>query len=769
MKFDTLAQEATSVGGIKGNNVSIDNSNINFIVTILSTNLYSKPIQSFIRETVSNAWDSHIEAGITEPVLLELGKDSEGNYFCRIQDFGVGLSPERFDTVYRNIGSSTKRSDNTQIGGFGIGRFSALAYSDVVHVTSNYDGTKYKYIMYKDGNSISIDLLHEQPTTDRNGVEVQVELKDYRDVDNFYSAIKEQLVYFENLYFVDNTGTNGDRNQEEFNNFHIKKYNNFLVNDLDSSSNIDLVLGKVRYPLRISNLSKGYSHYIEEYPISLIFNIGDLEVTPNREEILYSNKNIEKIQTVLDEALLELDEFFKLHTEKDFTVISEYIEALKNSQKAPLMEIDGEERVMIKINSGESKITFNGIAYKKKHFEEMYNHIMASVIVPISYQLSNGKLNYINYNYSLNAVKSSFSKIYIGDVAELANISKTYIRETLENGSLFIHTNRDVRFFYKKLVKKIEDYCSGHYNNLHFDIDIIKVIIKSIAPNILNIRKFNDRSVPITYIEAKKAEDKARRALRKGAGIDWSENVNINELRLAERGNSNISTTSVTYKLDMLKKKYRKITVFADKGDIKLKTFYSLLLNKTSTEIDFIEVAPTRQKLLSNFDNFVNLEKFMNTDYKIIRQIGTAKLIEEKIPHIHDLYKNKSSLAKISTKLYNAVDELSSYCKGYLNNKTNKLEGNLIDEIYELCQKENYFDIEMEATLNINLDMLVKAESLLLFVDKGSYSGGIPDNRINLAVDYILARKLFRPDVSSVVKLKKETILNIKEDEDIKA
>lgn len=773
MKFDTKEKDAEVIGDIKSNAVSIDTSNINFIVTILSTNLYSKPIESFIRETVSNAWDSHVEAGITEPVILELNKDTEGNYSCRVQDFGVGLSPERFNDIYRNIGSSTKRNSNNQIGGFGIGRFSALAYSDVVHITSNFDGIQYKYMMYKDGNSISIDLLHEEETEERNGVSVQLELKNNVDIANFYNAIKKQLVYFENLYFVDNTES-GFIPNNEFNSFHIKKYDDFLVNSLDNNTRtIDLVLGKVRYPLRIEALTKKYPAYVSQYPISLKFEIGDLEVTPNREELSYSQKNIEKIELVLDSAIEKIDEIFEAHSNKDFDNLTDYTDAIRDSHAAPLLEVDGEKLVYIKIPSDELKVTLNGKKYAKKNFLKLYDYIMGTVYgVPYNYTLSYDKLVYGNSTMSLNTLKDLINHYYICDVSTLNAMSKSYIRDKFVNNTKFVSPNISMRHQLRFYFKKVKEYSKkGNYNDVYYDGEIVKTIIKLLLLNLKNLKKFSDANVPQSFIDQKKADAKAKRALYKNAGVDWTQNINIDELRTTTRGTNNVTTDTSTHSLSDVKKKYTKLTVYGEKGSTKLRALFNITRGN-STRVNLIEVAPLRMKLIKDFQNFVNIEDIMNVKYKLIRQIATAKLIEETLPYLSELATIEKALGKISTNLQTVVTELNDYKQTYLSGKFSikSSETLLIDDIYKLCQDNNYFDEDMKATLNNNLELLKSAQAILMFAAKEghSYEKKISDDKINLVVDYILARKLFRPDIPAVFKLKQETIFNIKKDEDNK-
>lgn len=114
-----LSHEAEYIGNVEENRVGIDRENIDFITTLLTSNLYSNPLESFLRETVANAYDSHIEAGNDEHILLVITRTEYSKYTISVRDYGVGVSPERFDQIYRNIGSSTKRESNEYIGAFG--------------------------------------------------------------------------------------------------------------------------------------------------------------------------------------------------------------------------------------------------------------------------------------------------------------------------------------------------------------------------------------------------------------------------------------------------------------------------------------------------------------------------------------------------------------------------------------------------------------------------------------------------------------------------
>lgn len=119
MVINSQQSDVELIGDIQEFKTSVDPKNLDFITTLLSSNLYSNPEQSFIRETVSNAWDSHVEAGTTDtPIIIKFAYGDDG-YNISIRDFGTGLSPERFKEIYCNIGSSTKRGSNEFIGGFG--------------------------------------------------------------------------------------------------------------------------------------------------------------------------------------------------------------------------------------------------------------------------------------------------------------------------------------------------------------------------------------------------------------------------------------------------------------------------------------------------------------------------------------------------------------------------------------------------------------------------------------------------------------------------
>ena len=79
-----------TIGETKEYKTTIDIENLDFIATLLSSNLYSNPEESFIREIVSNGWDSHVEANNTDtPILVRCKKNANYTYNITIRDYGT--------------------------------------------------------------------------------------------------------------------------------------------------------------------------------------------------------------------------------------------------------------------------------------------------------------------------------------------------------------------------------------------------------------------------------------------------------------------------------------------------------------------------------------------------------------------------------------------------------------------------------------------------------------------------------------------------------
>lgn len=773
------------VGDIENNKVSIDTKNIDFIITILSTNLYSSPINSFIRETVSNAWDSHVEAGVDKPVVIEIFTNTEGQHFCKIQDFGVGISEERFNNIYRNIGSSTKREDNSQIGGFGIGRFSALAYSDVVIIESNYNGENFKYQMYKDGNSISIDLLYKNTTSNPNGVSITVPIKNSTDVESFVEAIREQLSFFENLYVdVSNYDNNNYKYEnikykvETFNKSVIKKFNNFSINtSKNPASGIKLLLGKVVYPLSFSELPVVPDESVQTWGISLHFDIGELEVTPNREQILYSSKNIDIISKKLTLAIEEVNEMAK-NKSLDFTSLSKYFLAISSRPKIDILEnvdIDGIYELVLQ-KDNKNLYTYQGKSYNTKNFKDLFTIVTHHIVTtgPFYFIDSNNNKIYLTSNkaFTLNDLKNNFEHLVQAKFSELNNYSKAYLREKTDYKYILpVYTLTDLKRGISKLkssVKKsIEE--SNKYslssNTKVYDEKILNVILKSFLKNLVKVPVFSNNLVPQSFIDEKKALQKLN---RNKTTVDWNENISINIMRTSNVGYHNsVAESKTLLKKDLDKNYKRKVVIYSDKTPInkEFRLFVDLIRfnSRFSGRYDTIEVASTKQKFLKDLDNFHKYEDFMKQKNKVSRDIATALLLKKEIPHLEALSKI-SNLHKISVPLSVAIKELNNFVESvlrnvYSHNRNNPVMDRLVKEIEEQVSKTRNYNYKYLGLYN-QFKKQIHFCKFIINLREQTYASNIKKELIPFVIDYIIARKAFIPNLETLKEIKNETNKN---------
>lgn len=269
--------------------MGIDQKSLAFLQTIL-TDLYSDPKLAVIREYSTNAWDSHVEAAVALPI--EVTTPSNLSPFFKVKDHGVGLSIDDIKTIYSQYGASTKRETNDQTGMLGLGCKSALTYTNQFTITAIKSGAKASVIVSRDANNVGVMTVVDTVTTDEpNGVEITIPIN-RQDIKGFQEKTMEFFKYWDKNRVLVN-GQQVDELQSIYINDSI-----MLNRDKDYYSPHKLVMGGVTYNLQ---RDKYAFNSIVDYHVQIIFfvNMGEVDFTPSREELHYTNKTNAKVEELI--------------------------------------------------------------------------------------------------------------------------------------------------------------------------------------------------------------------------------------------------------------------------------------------------------------------------------------------------------------------------------------------------------------------------------------------------------------------------------------
>ena len=296
------------IGDVETIKTGINVKDINKILYMLSQGNYKQPIHSTIRETVSNALDAQVEAGIDcleKPVVVYLD-----DTVFKVRDWGVGIDDERMNII-KDFGSSTKENDTNSLGFFGIGFYAPLSLEKSFTVESIKEGIKRMWVVQKSGINVQILKVDEQPSDEPTGTTITTTVDRFHD---FYAALIKTSVYFKGVVFQ--SPYEGITN---LNSIKIIEGKNFIISTDFQLNNFHIVLGQVVYPINPSDVGIVERDIIEKIGIKFGTNEG-LIPTPSRENIILDEPTKEKIFTRYKEAIEEVFSYYNKE-EKDLLSI----------------------------------------------------------------------------------------------------------------------------------------------------------------------------------------------------------------------------------------------------------------------------------------------------------------------------------------------------------------------------------------------------------------------------------------------------------------
>lgn len=286
------------------------------IIHILRAKMYSNPIKTICQEIMSNSRDAHREVG-KDNVPIEIKLPDVWDESIHFIDYGPGISPDRMENIYLMYGNSTKRDDNKQTGGFGLGAKTPFSYTDTFSiVTVTQDGpvrNRREYVAYVDDTQIgALSLLRTEETTEGTGTRIIISVAKH-DFKTFEDYVKEMGRFWEPRPKVVNRKIEWPTEQKL-----LDKGDYYLTRrDYYASSTRDVlaIIDGIAYPINQMSVQDdsllNYSIWnaFFSYQFRLIFKTGEIKVTANREEIDYQpdikKKIANKIVSIVNELSVE--------------------------------------------------------------------------------------------------------------------------------------------------------------------------------------------------------------------------------------------------------------------------------------------------------------------------------------------------------------------------------------------------------------------------------------------------------------------------------
>ena len=664
--------------------MSLDLDSAQILMQMLSKNLYSDAIGSTIRECASNALDSHRRAGIKEAIVVSFGYTTNNTYEFTVEDFGIGLDADDVKNIISKYGKSTKRKSANELGMMGLGFKAPLAYCSSFYFVARKNGIERKYMMYEGEDVNTIDLLYEAPTDKRNGVKIIVPVKS-GDKWSFMSKIKEQLAYFEDVYFMVD-GIDND--------FTIQRHEHFQFSPLASDSNLHICLDNVYYPIDFQKI--GTSSI--QFPVALRFGLSDgIFPTPNRESIRYTQEAkgaiLDKIQKVANYFVEKYNE-----TIEDSEDVKQILDYYSNGER--------KFKLGNTVQTLNSLMTFTTVKFatpKYKHsdnvdFERLWkmrDQLFGEYAVKFS--MHSGRMyseeNNRRYNLQWNEViGNSWAKSVIMVYSDkLKGVMKDYLRSVY--GRQRVKIVRKERSF---VLGKLKSAGNGHFDNyiniLRLDnypksewrtrIKDFQVVLSKLTEEFINL---DELVIPQSFIDARKKQRiKAISASPKRKKLEGE--INVKLLSPLERfvyGKNSKLVPTIINLADAHKQPT--LTVYGKQEHAELMDKWFAVFPK---HIKFIVLSERELRAMKDVKirNWITMEEFMEGKHIVFRRAATAHLIK-KLMNDNE-YVFVTNLSDISTDLNNKLIELKDYKKKY------RLDGddNLYDEIISIAQQNNLFD-----------------------------------------------------------------------------